>query len=901
MKKRYKAKHYKPSTFSNSIFIRIIAVICIVILHSTYCVNGILSYFSSEVTLANQFSIARQYEVIFDANRGTGTGTGTMPNQTMYENKDAQLRENTFTNTGFNFAGWNTEPDGTGTNYADGQSVRDLAAANSSITLYAQWIEETAVAEMDGVKYDSIAAAVSAVSTNNVQKTIKLLRNVEITSVITIPQNKNIVFNFQNFTVKNASGSNINIIANNGTLEIISGTIQTNAGSGAINNNLTGTLKVSGGRIIATGTRQAIYNDGGTLEITGDAYLSATASDRATVQNNKPTSANAGTITISGGTIVSTGTTTRGAVENAATGTVNITGGTIISNNSKGVDNSGTLIIGVEDANVDITSPVIQGATYGVNSGSSATLEFYDGIVKGKTNAFNNENYITDWEDEYDIIDSTEVISGETYKTAYLVTARAKVNFDANGGTTQETLRYVEYNTAIGTLPTATREHYVLDGWFTLPTGGTQIDNTEIISGDITYYAHWTKTEAVVTFDANGGTASESTRTVNIGTVVGTLPTATKQYKTFEGWYTASTGGVEISSSTIINDDITYYAQWDAQTTTVTFNANQGTVSEQTRTVALGESIGTLPIPTRTDYGFAGWYTEASGGTIIDENEIITEATTYYAHWISDYVAEIGNIKYETLQAAVSAVPTDNTETTVRLLTDTMEAIDVIENQNIIFDLQNYTLSNDGTKTLESNGRQLAIENKGTIKIMNGTITASTTSSTINNEAGATLIITGGNIIQTGTGGSKNKQAIYNEGGTVEISGTAYISAKNSGTYNGANRGAIQNLSKGSSIGTLKITGGTIVSTTGPAVVNQSSSVLEIGVEDGSIDTTTPTIQGETYGVQNSATFNFYDGTIKGKTDSISGTVTNTETGSTRVDSTEVIDGDTYNITYYSL
>ena len=42
--------------------------------------------------------------------------------------------------------------------------------------------------------------------------------------------------------------------------------------------------------IIATGIRQAIYNDGGTVEITGDAYLSAVSTERATVQNNTNTS-----------------------------------------------------------------------------------------------------------------------------------------------------------------------------------------------------------------------------------------------------------------------------------------------------------------------------------------------------------------------------------------------------------------------------------------------------------------------------------------------------------------------------------------------------------------------------------------------------------------------------------
>ena len=245
------------------------------------------------------------------------------------------------------------------------------------------------------------------------------------------------------------------------------------------------------------------------------------------------------------------------------------------------------------------------------------------------------------------------------------------------------------------------------------------------------------------------------------------------------------------------------------------------------------------------------------------------------------------------MQDAVNDVPTDNTETTITLLTDTLEAVDVAANKNIVLNLQNYTLYNDGTKTVGSD--PVAIRNKGTIRIANGTVTANAKSAAINNETGGRLIITGGNITNTGTGGNTNRQAIYNNGGTLEISGTAYITAKNSGAYQSNDRGAIQNLNKG----TIIITGGTIVSSTSHAIVNQSGCTITLGTKDNNLDSTTPVIQGKKYGIQNKATFKFYDGIVKGVTDSISGTITDTETGATRVDDTETIGTDTYNTTCY--
>ena len=79
---------------------------------------------------------ANRYTVAFDSNGGTGT----MASQTMTCGIQGTLTSNTFTRAEYEFAGWNTEPDGSGTSYTDEQAVTNLSLTNNdTVTLYAQW------------------------------------------------------------------------------------------------------------------------------------------------------------------------------------------------------------------------------------------------------------------------------------------------------------------------------------------------------------------------------------------------------------------------------------------------------------------------------------------------------------------------------------------------------------------------------------------------------------------------------------------------------------------------------------------------------------------------------------------------------------------------------------------
>ena len=73
-----------------------------------------------------------------------------------------------------------------------------------------------------------------------------------------------------------------------------------------------------------------------------------------------------------------------------------------------------------------------------------------------------------------------------------------------------------------------------------------------------------TPANVTVTFDPNGGSVSPTTKTVTIGSTYGTLPTSTRTYYNFDGWYTSASGGSKVTASTMVTatTNHTLYAHW---------------------------------------------------------------------------------------------------------------------------------------------------------------------------------------------------------------------------------------------------------------------------------------------------------------------------------------------------
>lgn len=221
----------------------------------------------------------------------------------------------------------------------------------------------------------------------------------------------------------------------------------------------------------------------------------------------------------------------------------------------------------------------------------------------------------------------------------YWTRTECVVIFDPNGGEAVTAYKAIAIGSPYGELPTATWAGHTFQGWWTAKSGGTQVFSDTIVTSNVdhTLYAHWTQTggeEYTLYFDANGGSVSPTSKTITSGSAYGSLPTPTRSGFSFQGWWTQPSGGTSVTSSTVASSsDAVIYAHWQGTAYTITFDAHGGTSSESTRTVYSGNTIGTLPTPTKSGYTFLGWFTAETGGTQIFESQVVTYSMTLHAHW----------------------------------------------------------------------------------------------------------------------------------------------------------------------------------------------------------------------------------------------------------------------------
>ena len=196
--------------------------------------------------------------------------------------------------------------------------------------------------------------------------------------------------------------------------------------------------------------------------------------------------------------------------------------------------------------------------------------------------------------------------------------AGCMVEFAANGGNVSRTSCMVSAGEAIGELPVPTRSGQKFLGWFTLASGGVRVTAETVVEQGITLYAHWVAAWTVK-FNANGGTVAESSRMVQKGKAVGTLPKPTRSGYTFKGWYTKKSGGSKVSTKTKVKKNVTYYARWTAKKYAVTLKkTGKGTVSGGGKKAY--KSKITLKAKASKGYVFRGWY-DANG------NQVSSKAT----------------------------------------------------------------------------------------------------------------------------------------------------------------------------------------------------------------------------------------------------------------------------------
>ncbi len=156
-----------------------------------------------------------------------------------------------------------------------------------------------------------------------------------------------------------------------------------------------------------------------------------------------------------------------------------------------------------------------------------------------------------------------------------------KVTLEANGGSCSETSINVQFDSQYNSLPTPTRTGYTFDGW-QLSDGTIVTNNSTVTTAkEHTLTAKWTANVYKVTLNANGGSCSKSSITVQYGSqynYLESLPTPTRTgYRCI--WYLDDT---EVKSTTTVKTagNHTLVARWTKSSASACWTWDKVTIDD---------------------------------------------------------------------------------------------------------------------------------------------------------------------------------------------------------------------------------------------------------------------------------------------------------------------------------
>lgn len=552
---------------------------------------------------------AIDYTFTYDAN---SADSGSVPTETSKQiTQTATIKANTgnLVRAGYTFGGWNTQSDGTGTNYLSGSL---FTVGSSNVTLYAKWSANTYT-----ITYNS------------------------------------------NGGTGNAQRSSTNVTSDSYT-----------TGGSAIALPGVGTLERAGYTFTGWNTSAA---GTGTNRLENDVYTTVSNTTLYAKWSPITYSISYDGNTSDGGSTPSTGGYTTGQASpysvaaNTFTKTLNVFGGW-----NTAVDGSGTSYSPGANittlSNIVLYATWIPQYTlhYAINggtvtSGSLPTDRLYDtGTSVGPVfSAISRTGYtFGGWSNGATTIASggSFTIVEDSVLTAIWTPINYAISYDSDGGSTppSSTTKQIGQSYTVGA--SVSKSGYNFAGW----SNGSSVvgAGAGIVMGssDVTYTAQWVAQIYTITYDWNGGRGT-AVADVNytFGTSAITLPLVGDRVKdgyTFAGW-SESTNGSLLSLTYIPSQSRTLYALWNLGNFTVTYDAGRGIVANSTVAVQNGAST-VLPLPTRANFTFNGWHTAVSGGSSVGSNGASftpTASQTIYARWIqnslygiTDSLTRIGSV-----------------------------------------------------------------------------------------------------------------------------------------------------------------------------------------------------------------------------------------------------------------
>ncbi|WP_166432682.1 InlB B-repeat-containing protein, partial [Lacrimispora amygdalina] len=200
------------------------------------------------------------------------------------------------------------------------------------------------------------------------------------------------------------------------------------------------------------------------------------------------------------------------------------------------------------------------------------------------------------------------------------------------------------FDTELGTLPVPEIYGWKFNGWWTGKNGsGTKITEHSMVEPrDVVYYGSWEPVTYEVhlvskTEQPDGESVQTFTINQKYDQEIGGLPIPEEKGYTFNGWYDADHN--KINPHTIFRPDsgaegYICHAEWKANSYKIRFVYTDADGKQKVVEIDRDYfmQLGTLPLPEKPGYTFAGWFNE-SGEKITSESWVEAGNVEYKAKW----------------------------------------------------------------------------------------------------------------------------------------------------------------------------------------------------------------------------------------------------------------------------
>lgn len=207
------------------------------------------------------------------------------------------------------------------------------------------------------------------------------------------------------------------------------------------------------------------------------------------------------------------------------------------------------------------------------------------------------------------------------------------ISFESNANLSIQSISAL-YEAAISQPQDPIRSGYTFEGWYSdqALTQAYTFDTMPL--NGITIYAKWLGQPTHLYFNSNGG-SEVAMITAPLDGVISEPSAPTKSGYTFDGWYQDHMLSEAFTTWVMPSGGITLYAKWRANSYTISFVENGGSLVPDITQDYLTFVVAPAS-PTKTDYIFVGWYQDELLQTPYQFDTMPLDGITLYAKWISE-------------------------------------------------------------------------------------------------------------------------------------------------------------------------------------------------------------------------------------------------------------------------